>query len=569
MKAIPQLPHFKLVGAPVLLFLFGCGVQANQVTLTSSSSSLTLTPGSSQTITVQVSSPMDMGDGAAITVTGLPSGVTVSPSSIKLKRGASETLTFSAALNAAAGSFPGTDAANPDFVTTTAAISASFGPWTSSSPLNLTVFLENPSFVPTTMNLPVIRMTTQNGAPILNKTDYVDGNISITPGTVDPADSPYNGTMEAHLHGNSTLLMPKKPYKVKLDSKAPLLGMPSNKNWILLANYDDKALMRNYVALELSQRLGMSWTPSSVFVELFLNGQYEGNYELTQEVDIGKTQVNITEMDDTDNSGKALTGGYLLEIDAHQDEDFVFTTAHGVPFGLQDPDPATPEQSSYIQNYVQQAENALYSSTFTDSTTGWPAYFDENTLINWYLTNEIMGNNDAAFYSSDYVYKDKNNPLLYMGPVWDFDVSSGNVNYNVIVNPDVWWIGTEAAWYSRLFQDPNFTSAVIARWKAVKASQLDTLPAFIDQTAAHLNQSQQNNFQRWPILGEAVWPNSEVAGSYQGEVNFLKSWVTQRIAWMDSQFSQGIGPSGPGGPVVGSGGGGSGSGSGSGTVVQH
>jgi hypothetical protein len=568
MQALPRLPQFKIGAASVLLFLAGCGVQANQVTLTSSSGAITLTPGSSQAVTVQVASPADLGEGALITVTGLPSGVTVSPSQLKLNRNVSATLTFSAASNAAASSFPATGAGNPDSMAATAAISANFGPFTSSSPLNLTVSLENPSFVPTTMNLPVLRMTTQDGAPILNKTDYVNGNISITPGTADPTDSPYTGTMEVHLHGNSTIVMPKKPYKVKLASKAPLLGMPSNKNWILLANYDDKALMRNYVALELSQRLGMPWTPSSVFVELFLNGQYEGNYELTQEVDIGKTQTNITEMDDTDNSGKALTGGYLLEIDQHQDEDFVFTTAHDVEFGLQDPDPATPEQSSYIQNYVQEAENALYSDTFTNSTTGWPAYFDKNTLINWYLTNEIMGNNDAVFFSSDYVYKDKNNPLLYMGPVWDFDISAGNVNYNPIVNPDLWWVGN-APWYARLFQDPAFTKAVIARWKQVKATQLDTLPAFIDQTAAYLNQSQQNNFQRWPILGEAVWPNSEVAGSYQGEVDFLKSWLTQRIAWMDSQFSQGIGPSGSNGGGYGSGpGSGSGSG-GSGTVVQH
>lgn len=143
------------------------------------------------------------------------------------------------------------------------------------------------------------------------------------------------------------------------------------------------------------------------------------------------------------------------------------------------------------------------------------------------------------------------------------------MNYNPIVNPDIWWIGTNASWYARLFQDPNFTAAVIARWKQIKASQLDTLPAFIDQTAAYLNQSQQNNFQRWPILGEEVWPNSEVAGSYQGEVDFLKSWLTQRIAWMDSQFSQGIGPGGSA-PASGSGSGsGSGGGSGSSSVVLH
>ncbi|WP_158748239.1 CotH kinase family protein [Acidobacterium sp. S8] len=560
----------EILGSIALVFtalICGCGVHTNQLDLSPSVGSVTLTPGSSAN--VDVTAAADVSGTISITVSGLPPGVTVSPSPLQVAAGSTGTLTFKAAMNAAADAFPATGPANTDYATYTVTISGALQAVRNSSNLQLTVSLENPSFVPTTMNLPVVRITTQDNAPILNKTDYVQGNVTITPGTADPADSPYTGPMEAHLHGNSTIEMPKKPYKVKLNSKAPLLGMPSNKNWILLANYDDKALMRNYVALELSQRLSMPWTPSSVFVELFVNDQYEGNYQLTQEVDIGKTQVNITEMDDTDNSGKALTGGYLLEIDQHQDEDFVFTTPHGVEFGLQDPDPATSEQSSYIQSYVQEAEDSLYSGNFTDSTTGWRSYFDQNTLINWYLTNEIMGNVDADFYSSDYVYKDKNNPLLYMGPVWDFDISSGNVNYAPIVSPDIWWVGTDAAWYSRLFQDPKFTDAVIARWKQVKASQLDTLPAFIDQTAANLNQSQQNNFQRWPILGVAVWPNSEVAGSYQGEVDFLKSWLTQRIAWMDSQFSQGIGPTGSGSGPGSDSGSGSGLGSTSSTAVKH
>ncbi len=411
-------------GFIALCFAFviaGCGTNHNQLSLSPSVSSVTLTPGSAKRI--GISATGNMTGIVSVMVSGLPPGVTASPSPLSVVVGTSGALTLSAAPNAAFSSFPATSPSNPDSMTATITISGANQAVTSSSTIPLTISLENPSFVPTTMNLPVIQLNTVGAAPILNKDDYVPGSVTITPGTADPTDSPYNGTMQVHLHGNSTLVMPKKPYKVKLDSKAPLLGMPSNKNWILLPNYDDKALMRNYVAFELSKRLGMPWTPSSVFVELFVNGQYEGNYQLSQEVDTGKTQVNITEMDDTDNSGKALTGGYLLEIDAHQDEDFVFTTAHGVPFGLQDPDPATPQQSSYIQSYVQQAEDALYSDAFSDSSSGWPAYFDQSTLINWYLANEIMGNNDAAFFSSDYVYKDKNNPLLYMGPVWDFDIS--------------------------------------------------------------------------------------------------------------------------------------------------
>jgi len=147
----------------------------------------------------------------------------------------------------------------------------------------------------------------------------------------------------------------------------------------------------------------------------------------------------------------------------------------------------------------------------------------------------LMGNNDSVFWSSIYLYKDRNNPRLYMGPVWDFDISAGNVNYNPIVSPTQPWL-TNSFYVKHLLTDPAFTADVRNKWAAVKTTQLDTLPAWIDQEAAALQQAQQNNFQRWPILGEYVWPNSEVANTYQGEVTFLKSWITQRIAWMDTLY---------------------------------
>jgi hypothetical protein len=343
------------------------------------------------------------------------------------------------------------------------------------------------------------------------------------------------GTINIKGHGNSTWVMPKKPYRVKLDDKAPLLGMPSSKNWILLANYDDKTLLRNALAFELANRLGQAWAPRSVFVEIYLNDQYEGVYELTEKIDIAKNRVNITEMDDTDNDGDALTGGYLIEIDARRDEDFNFISHHHYGFGLIDPDPPTGQQGAYIQDYINRAEDVLYGDNFTDPQTGWPAYYDTDSMIQWYFDEELMGNNDGGFFSSVYLYKKRTDPHLYMGPVWDFDISSGNVNYSSIVNPTQPWV-SESSYIKRLLQDPVFKAALQAKWATAKAPQLDTLAAWIDQEAAALQQAQQNNYQRWLILGESVWPNSEVANTYQGEVAFLKSWITQRIAWMDTLY---------------------------------
>ena len=188
---------------------------------------------------------------------------------------------------------------------------------------------------------------------------------------------------------------------------------------------------------------------------------------------------------------------------------------------------------------MQQAENVLYSAGFADPATGYPQYLDQDSFIGWYLVNELFKNNDAAFWSSCWLYKDRNDKL-FMGPVWDFDLGAGNINYNGNDDPTGWWLRsnplTYTQWTKRLFDDPAFAAAVASRWKQLKKTQFDTLSAYIDENAAALDQSQQNNFQRWPILGQYVPPNAEVAGSYQGEVDYLKSWLTKRIAWMDSQL---------------------------------
>lgn len=511
------------------------GVQGT-FTLTLSTSYLVLYPGATQSLQVQAVPHNGFAGQVSVSFAGLPLGVTVSPSPLNLGAGDSGTVVLTAALNAAAEHFTPWQI-GPDSVSFPIAVRGTSGSLVTAASLTLVVSLQNPDFVPTVVDLPVVHITTQGGAPIDSTETYVSGTLVISTDLAG-ANQLYSGTMQIKGRGHSTWWMPKKPYRIKLDSKASLLGMPADKDWNLLANYDDKTLMRNALAFELSRRLGLPWTPRAAFVEVFLNGRYDGNYQLTEKIKIGTSRVNITKMKDTDILGDALTGGYLLEIDERRDGAFWFETNRGLPIVIQDPDPAMAEQYNYISNYVRQAEDVLFASSFADPTVGWPAYFDATTFINWYLVNELTASQDSIFFSSCWLYKDRLNPLLYMGPVWDFDISMGNVNYSSAVNPTMWWV-RNGLWYSRFFQDPNFAALTAARWNEVKATQLDTMLAYVDQTAAALAQSQQNNFQRWPILGELVWPNSECAGSYQGEVDFLKSWLSQRLAWMDAQFNPG------------------------------
>jgi hypothetical protein len=328
-------------------------------------------------------------------------------------------------------------------------------------------------------------------------------------------------------------------------------------------HYDDKTFLRDWAATALANDIPIGngylnspadspspsgkstllpWASHSLFVELYLNGVYEGNYQLIEKVNVDTHRINISELSETDVTDD-ITGGYLLEIDREGGEPYIFTTPQGVQIGLIDPDftpdPEVPEQTSYISNYVNSAETALFAHNFTVPNLGWRAYFDEASAINFYIVNDVMGNEDGGkFFSSDYLYKNKDTPLLYMGPVWDFDISSGDVNYDVVVNPTVAWMQTQAPWYKQWFTDPGFKADTVTQWNALKNNGVFAAwVASISQEAATLQQSQANNFGRWPMQGIKVWPNAEAAGSYSGEVSYLTNWINARIGYLDSVFN--------------------------------
>ena len=352
------------------------------------------------------------------------------------------------------------------------------------------------------------------------------------------AGNKYSGALEIKGHGNSTWAMPKKPYRLNLNAKASLLGMASDSNWILLANYDDKTMLRNDVSFDISRTFGMFWTPGSAFVELTLNGVYQGTYQLTEKVEVSKARLNIGSIDSTDNSGTDLTGGYLGEIDNYRGQTVNYNDFLGLPIGIEDPDPPTATQQAYFQTTFGAAESSMYAPNFQDPATGWQASWDIGSLVNYFLIEELAGNQDADDWSSDYFYKPRGDNRFYRGPVWDMDVSLGNDDYGAIQSPNVPWVSTQAKWYAQLFKDPNFTAAVKARWQVVGPQLQASLPAYIDTRAAALTLAANNNFQRWPTLGERIWPNPQVYGSFPGEVGYLKSWLAARMAYMNATYGQ-------------------------------
>jgi hypothetical protein len=315
-----------------------------------------------------------------------------------------------------------------------------------------------------------------------------------------------------------------------------MLGMAAAKNWVLLANYSDKTLMRNRLAFLLGKRLGADFTNDSRYVEVVMNGEFVGNYLLTPQVEVNPNRVNITELTDKNTADDEITGGYLLELDQKKDADFWFTTTKNLPFAVKSPDVITPKQLAYIKSYMQTTEDVLFSANWGDPVNGYAKYINTDSFMNWYFTNEIMENNDARDFSSIFYYKDRGGKLG-MGPVWDFDTSSGNIDYTPAQAPTGIWFIRDATWMIRLAQDPTFILKVRKRWADIKGNEVKQIFADIDANAAYLKLSQQQNFTKWPTLNQYVWPNAVVKGSYDGEVAYLKDFLTQRINWIDANMA--------------------------------
>lgn len=407
--------------------------------------------------------------------------------------------------------------------------------------VNYTVTVTNKS-----SGIPSVYINTEGGAPILDKENYVEATIRIDG---DGKYDNFEGATSIRGRGNSTWEMPKKPYKLKLDKEAPLFGMNSHREWAVLANYFDKTFLRNITAFEISRIAEMSWTPSSVSFELYLNEAYQGVYAMTEQVRVSKERFDIELVKPTDISGEALTGGYFLELDFHFDEAYKFKTERAkLPIMFKDPKKPTVEQFNYVQSYYNLAEEVLYSENYKDSENGYRKYIDVESFINYYIVQELSKNVDGNMRGSCFMAI-RRNGKIEQPLVWDFDLAFGNADYitweqgATSAGWDGWYIKTCSPWFDRLFEDPQFVEELKDRWNELKP-QLDKLPSFIKEHALMLDDAQTRNFSTketngagWDI-NKVDWNTSRVSGSYKAEINYLVTFVEKRIGWLDSNINK-------------------------------
>lgn len=402
------------------------------------------------------------------------------------------------------------------------------------TPVTLTVHTSDKSnsyrmYVHSYTGLPIMRINTAGGVPITSKEYYLNAHMSLTEdvrtraaGEVIEADVQIKG------RGNSTWKRwPKKPYRLKFNEKISLLGEHKDKSWVLIANYADKSALRNHTALYMGKISNLDYTSSSHFVELILNGRYDGTYELCEKMKISNHRVAVGD------------DGFLLEVDGRAPEkgdSTYFYVAHmDKPINIEDPDVEKDDANyTWVHNYVANADAVLYSDYFTDPNYGWRAYFDMDSFVDWYLINEITHNPDATMLYSCFMHL-KRGGKITMGPIWDFDLAFGNVDY-WDRGPYDFWI-KKSDWIIRMFKDPAFKARVKERYNYFYSRKYDIMRE-IDETAVYLKRSAQENENRWHTFYEYVLPNYEVWGSYQNEVQSVKEWLNQRMDWLKTEFDK-------------------------------
>lgn len=381
---------------------------------------------------------------------------------------------------------------------------------------------------PQLTNLPTlyIELNDNQSFENLNKNDFIQAIYTL----VDGNEVIYEQPLEIKGRGNYSWSLPKKPYALKLNKRTDLLNMGDAKRWVLIANHSDKTLMRNYLTLTFAYDLGLKYTPECRYVDLYTNGQYHGNYLLTEKIQIHENRVDID---------KEHRGLFEIEIAARHGGQcrYCIDVPSGVHIMFVDPDEDDTTPEDLAKKLIE------FKSFFTavDISLGmgydeYSKYIDVESFIDWYLVNEFVKNYDSGFTTSCYCFID-NSGKLNMGPVWDYDTCMGNQEVATCINPRGYHVNG-SAWFGTLTNDVTFKNMLHKRWTQLRNDGvIDDFVKKITTTAEYISESEK--------LDHAIWPEALTSKSLRGdkskytfdeEVDYLIYWVVRRIEWLDIEW---------------------------------
>lgn len=419
-------------------------------------------------------------------------------------------------------------------------------------------------------NLPLMVIHTNSGNDPVDKVHEEPGQAFLIYKSNKGNNKIIGDDCTIRCRGNNSRKYDKKPFRVKFANK---IDMPNGgskaKKWTLINNFGDKTLMRNSLAFDMSKRLEMEYTPYCQPVDVVLNGEYLGSYQLCDQLEVGKHRVNIDEIVDGSTEDGANTGGYFYEYDGNykfkslsewnsssaEDKalyDVGFYTDKTNPITIKSPDEDVMLQShvDYLSHFINTAEKKIYKNSVEIKE-----YLDLESFARYFIVNEFTGNSDT-FYEL-YQYKKRNDSKVYFGPCWDFDLAycndSRTLSYLEDANASGWTFqnggssiekyrscGAMLDYANALIADGNVLQALKENWAYVRANgsvNSSNLLAQVNMFEDSLSLSQKLNFTRWPILNTRINMSQEAYGSFSAEVNRLKTYIPNRLKWFDKTLS--------------------------------
>ena len=416
-------------------------------------------------------------------------------------------------------------------------------------------------------NLPIIIIETYgqtvqySGNPEYKRSSVVVVEPNNTSGRAainSPCD--FSGRSGFRVRGrSSSFLWPKMQYALEIwdqhddDKSVSMLGFPPESDWILLGPYSDKTLMRTVLPYQWSNEIGR-YAVRTQFVEMFLDtddrylsyDDYLGIYVFMEKIKRDENRVDIKELAPAHNDEPEITGGYILRKDWAESPHFNTVTGMKLEYREPKTEEITGPQKEYIKGYIDDFETVLYGREFKNPVDGYVKYIDVDSFIDHHLMTEMPKNGDG-YYHSTFMFKDRGGKLE-LGPIWDYNLSMGNFGSGALANPLGWYYPVRSEngthkWFIRLFEDLEFRLKTADRWFDLRENIFSNskLLADIDRYALLLDEAQVRNFERWDTLGQQIDynpPGWRDRDTYQKEVDWLKTWLEDRLAWMDQAIAE-------------------------------
>lgn len=383
-------------------------------------------------------------------------------------------------------------------------------------------------------DVPSVYIETENRRSITSKEQYINCTLIYVDGE---SMLRYENTQIRGRGNSSWWNADKKSYRVKFANKERFLGegFANAKSWTFLANHCDKTMIRNALTYDLGRFMGMKFCPAARFVDVYLNGDYRGTYQISDQVQVHKKRIEVSE-----------ENGWLLEVvnENSKEDPLITTTRYGIMYTIKNPkdENLTLNKRIAVGQWLRNFEEAVASDHFMDPQRGYRALVDEEDLINWYVGAEITGNIDALY--SIYMYKDGDDDKMHFGPLWDLDLGYDNSSERSLLRQMEAYLGLKNRPFEKIIQrlwlDPWFAQACNDRLQQLVDNGLQQyLLSHIDSLRSAIWQTQTENFRKWRINQEVYsWAKRAYYNNYDSYINDLKGFVNIHIPYLQQAFAQ-------------------------------